>query len=355
MTRTAFWTTASLGTLAFPGLLLAKDLTIVGWGGALGDAQQKAIIAPYIEETGTNVVEDTYSGGLSQILAQSQAGNVTWDVVDAEMIDAVRGCDEGLLVEIDPADLAPGANGEAPEDDFFDGALAECGVASYVWSNVIAYDTEAFPGEKPQTLADFFDPEKFPGRRALRKSPRANLEWALMADGVPADQVYDVLSTDEGVERALAKLEPFRDTAIWWTAGAEPPQLLVDGEVAMTTAYNGRLYNAMVVENEPVAIIWDGQIWDYGAYIIPESAPDEETAIDYLAYATSPEKLAAFAELIAYGPARRSAAALVSEEMRPNLPTSQPNFEESLRQSANFWSDYGDDLDQRFNAWLLQE
>lgn len=355
MLRTALWTAAALSSLTFPGQLAAQDLTIVGWGGALGDAQQKAIIDPYIDETGAKITEDSYSGGLSQILAQSQADNVTWDIVDAEMIDAVRGCDEGLLVEIDPEDLAAGVNGEAPEDDFFEGALVECGVASYVWSNVIAYDTEAFTDDKPTTLTDFFDTETFPGRRALRKSPQANLEWALMADGVPVDEVYELLATEEGVERAFAKLEPFRETAIWWTAGAEPPQLLVDGEVAMTTAYNGRLYNVMTVQEQPVEIIWDGQIWDYGAYIIPEDAPNEEAAIEYLAYATSPEKLAAFAELIAYGPARRSAAELVSDEMRPHLPTSQPGFEDALRQSATFWSDYGADLEQRFNAWLLKD
>ena len=103
-----------------------------------------------------------------------------------------------------------------------------------IWANVFAYDTTKFP-EGPTTVADFFDLEKFPGKRGLRKGAKAVLELALMGDGVPAAEVYSVLGTPEGVDRAFAKLDTIKSEVVWWEAGAQAPQLLADGEVANCT------------------------------------------------------------------------------------------------------------------------
>jgi len=330
----------------------AEDLTVVGWGGALSAAEAEAFDKPFTAATGVNVLAEVYNGGLAQVKAQIESGNITWDVLDAEMTDAELGCAEGLLEEIHADELSPGADGTSPADDFFADALHDCGVANYVWANVFAYDKNAFPNGGPQTIADLFDVEKFPGKRGLRKSPKANLEWAIMADGVPLDQVYEVLATPEGVDRAFAVLDRVKNDTIWWEAGAQPPQLLADGEVAITSAYNGRLYNAIVKEGQPFEIVWDGQVWDYGAFIVPKGAPNRDRAIEYIRFATSPQQLADLTNYISYGPSRASGVALVPDAMKGQLPTAEANFAKGLRQSANFWTDYGDQLHERFNAWL---
>ena len=330
----------------------AESLTVVGWGGALSKAESEAFEKPFSKETGVDIVSEVYNGGLAQVKAQIEAGKVTWDVIDAEMTDAELGCAEGLLEEITPADLAPAVDGTAPEEDFFASALHDCGVANYVWATVYAYDKQKFPNGGPSKIGDLFDVEKFPGKRALRKSPKANLEWAIMADGVPADQVYEVLAMPEGVDRAFAVLDKIKPHTIWWEAGAQPPQLLADGEVAITSAYNGRLFNAIVKEGQPFEIVWDGQVWDYGAFVIPKGAPNRDRAIEFIRFATSPKQLAELTNYISYGPSRESGVALVSDEMKSHLPTSEKNFAGGLRASAEFWSDYGDQLNEKFNAWL---
>jgi putative spermidine/putrescine transport system substrate-binding protein len=268
------------------------------------------------------------------------------------MVDAEKGCAEGLLEEISASDLAPGADGSKPQNDFFDDAIHDCGVASYVWANVFAFDQKAFPNGGPKKIADLFNVKKFPGKRGLRKSPRANLEWALMADGVAVSDIYKVLATSKGVARAFAVLDRVKNNTIWWEAGAQPPQLLADGEVAMTSAYYGRLFNAIVKENQPFTIVWDAQVWDYGAYIIPKGAPNKARALEFVRFATAPQQLANLTNHISYGPARTSGVALVPKHMQMHLPTSPENFDGSLRQSAEFWTDYGDQLNERFNAWL---
>lgn len=330
----------------------ADSLVVVGWGGSLSAAEAEAFDKPFAQQKGTKIVNEVYNGGLAQVKAQVESGKVTWDVLDAQLSDAEQGCTEGLLEKIPSSALADGPAGEKPEADFLPGALHDCGVANYVWANVFAYNKESFPNGGPQTIADIFDLEKFPGKRGLAKSPKANLEWALLADGVPADKVYETLGTPEGVDRAFAKLGTIKNQVIWWEAGAQPPQLLADGEVSITAAYNGRLFDAIVKEKKPYQLMWDGQVWAYGAFIIPKGAPNRDKALEYVAFATSAAQLADLTQYITYGPARQSALKLVPDELKSQLPTAEENFTNALQQDDFFWADHGDELQERFNAWL---
>jgi putative spermidine/putrescine transport system substrate-binding protein len=344
-----------LATTAYAG-----SITVVSWGGAYTKSQVEAYHKPWIAKTGNQILSEDYNGGLAEIKSQVEAGNVTWDIVDVELSDAIRGCDEGLLETIDPSILPAGADGTAAMDDFIPGAVSECAVANIVWSTIFAYDTSKMPNG-PTTIADFFDTAKFPGKRGLRKGPKANLEMALAADGVAAADIYDVLSTPEGVDRAFAKLDTIRGDAVWWESGAQPPQLLADGEVAMTTAYNGRIFNAVAAEDKPFGIVWDSQIFDLDLWVIPKGAPNKDLAMDFLAFSTATEQLAAQASYISYGPARKSSAPLVGTyfskpdlEMGPQMPTAPENFTTAIQNDFEFWADNADELNERFNTWLAQ-
>ena len=247
----------------------SKPVTVMSWGGAYTKSQVEAYHKPFTEKTGVKINSVDSDNPAKPIKAQVEAGNVTVDVADVEFSDAVRLCDEGLLEPIDASALPAAPDGTPASDDFIEGALTDCAVANIVWSTIYAYDSSKFSGDKPTTMADFFDTTKFPGKRGLRKGAKVNLEFALIADGVAAKDVYDVLATPEGVDRAFAKLDTIKSEVVWWEAGAQPPQLLADGEVAMTTAYNGRIFNAAVSEGKPFEIVWDGQILDFDLFVIP--------------------------------------------------------------------------------------
>ncbi len=344
----------AVGTVA----ATAGTITVVSWGGAYTKSQVEAYHKPWMEMTGNTIVSEDYNGGLAEIKAQVEAGNVSWDLVDVELSDAVRGCDEGLLEEIDKSILPPAPDGTPAEEDFIEGALQDCAVANIVWSTIFAVDTSKTTGV--DSIDDFFNLADFPGKRGMRKGAKANLEMALMADGVPADEVYDVLSTDEGVDRAFAKLDTIKDSIVWWEAGAQPPQLLADGEVTMTTAYNGRIFNAAVAEGKPFEVIWDGQIMDFDLWVIPKGAPNKDLALDFIAFSTDTQRLADQASWISYGPARKSSGALVGlysdgkTEMGPHMPTAEANLANALVNDFEFWADNADQLNERFNAWLAK-
>ena len=340
------------------------SLTIVSWGGAYTASQVRAYHEPYMEMNPhvTIINEDSSANALAGLRAQSQAGNVTWDLVDMLPSDAQLACDEGIIMQIDHDEiLAAAPDGTPPTEDFLPGSLGECFIPQIVYSTVLTYRPGAFPDDaQPESIADLFDVENFPGRRALQDRPGTNLEWALYADGVDPDDIYDVLSTPEGVDRAFAKLDTIKDHIVFWTEGAQAPQLLADGEVVFATGYNGRMFDAIEVEGMDADIIWDGQVVEWDGWVVPEGGNNIETVMDYLYWATDTQRLADQAKFISYGPARASSAELVGEhadlgiDMAPHMPTHPDNYFSPIVLDNDFWADFGDELRERFANWMLQ-
>jgi len=338
-----------IGTAAAAG-----KINFVSWGGAYTASQVKACIEPYQAKTGQEFNIIDYNGGLAEVRTQVEAGNVQWDIIDQTPQDAIRGCDEGLYEELDHSQWPAAPDGTPATEDFVEGALGDCYVGNISWATVPAYDKSKVSGDAPTSMADFWNVEKYPGRRGLRKVPRVNLEWALMADGVPNDQIYTVLATKEGQDRAFAKLDEIKEHVVWWEAGAQPPQMLADGEVVMTTAYNGRLFNAMYKEGKPFEIMWGPQVFDIDTYVVVKDSPNRDAAIEFLKFCVSAEALADTTNYISYGPLRKSSAQFVNPDVLPHLPTAPDNFKTALTYDIDFWADNVDELTERFNSWLAK-
>jgi putative spermidine/putrescine transport system substrate-binding protein len=268
-----------------PNNVFAGDeLTIVSWGGAYQESQRKAFFEPYMKE-GNKVTEEEYNGEIAKIRAMVEADAVTWDVIDVDTQTALAACAEGILETIDWSKLG------LDRSKFIGGDLQDCAVPNIVYATVIAYDTTVLK-EPPTTIADVFDLQKFPGKRALQKDPFVNLEWALIADGVPQADVYKVLRTPEGIDRAFKKLDTIKKDVVWWEAGAQPPQLLADGQVVMTSAWNGRIYNAVVTDKKPFAIMWDQQGFDWDWWAIPKGTKNLDGAYRFISFASDPARMA---------------------------------------------------------------
>lgn len=344
----------------------ADELTIVSWGGAYTNSQVKAYSEPYTAITGVKIINDDSSAeAVAKLRAMNEAGNVTWDVVDVVASDAIRLCDEGLAEVIDPAtDLAPAPDGTSAADDFGDLMVSECYIPQIVYSTTFGYRTDvaAWNGKEPTDICAVFDLENFPGKRSLEKRPINNMEWALMCDGVAKADIYNTLETDEGVAQALAKLATIKDQVVWWSAGAETPQLLADGEVVIGSTYNGRLFSVIEEQKQPVKMLWDAQVFDLDGWIIPAGLSEErlKRAKQYVKFATDTQRLADQAKYISYGPARKSSAPLVGKhaelgiDMGPHMPTDPANAKNTFLYNYEWWADNRDDLDAKFQAWLAQ-
>ncbi|SFS91627.1 putative spermidine/putrescine transport system substrate-binding protein [Alloyangia pacifica] len=367
-TKTLLATTAlTVAAGAVSAQDMANDMTLVSWGGAYQTSQTKAYADPYKEmHPEVNISWDESSAeAVAKLRAMNEAGNITWDLVDVVAADAIRLCDEGLAMEYDPEELlAEGDDGSSAEDDFGDMIVSDCFIPQIVYSTTFGYRTDMVPegADAPSDICSIFDLETYPGKRSLEKRPINNMEWALYCDGVAKDEIYDVLATPEGQDQALAKLDTIKDSVVWWSAGSDTPQLLADGEVFMGSTYNGRLFSVIEEQDQPVAMMWDMQVFDLDGWIIPEGLDDDALARvkDFVKFATDTQRLADQAAYISYGPARESSAPLVGKhadlgiDMAPHMPTDPANAANTLLYNYEFWADYRDDIDAKFQAWLAQ-
>lgn len=321
-------------------------LTVTTWSGAYGRAQASAMMRPYAAAKSVDVRIAQWDGELTDL----KKG----DVVDMELPQAVDACRRGLLEKIDAAGLPPGSDGSPAKSDFLPGAIGPCWVGSVVYSQLILFRTDA--RKAPAGPADFFDLKKFPGGRGLRQGAKCNLELALLADGVPARDVYKTLATDDGLVRAFARLDTIKRRIVWWSAAGEPIQLLADGRAAMSTALNGDLYNPKR-KTQP-GVLRDYQLYEMDVFAIPRTSTRKDIALDFVRYATTSAALAKVASWVPYSPARRSAMPLVGknpdtgEAMQPTMPLRPQDLATAFAIDDAWWLAHGAEINARWQAWL---
>lgn len=331
--------------LAFAGQAMAAALTVISFGGAGKSAQDKAYYRPFQRATGIKVIGAEYNGEMAKIKAMVDSRSVSWDVVEVEPAALARGCDEGLFEKLDYSKIGKPA-------DFLAGAVQSCGIGMNVWSIVLAYNADKLKGT-PAGWKDFWDVKAFPGKRGLRKGAQDNLEFALLADGVAPKDVYKVLATPTGVDRAFRKLDQLRPNIQWWEAGSQPPQFLVSGDVVMSSAYNGRISEARK-EGKNLKAVWNGSVYNYDYWAIPKGSPRKDDALKFIRFATQPANQKVYADTIDYGVTHRKAIQMLDATRSRDLPTSPRNLAVALSEDTAFWVDRSEELEQRFNAWVAK-
>lgn len=321
----------------------AEALDILSWGGAYERAQRRALFTPFTEATGIPIRVHRYNGGLSRLREAIRRGQVPWDLIDMRRSQAQTGCTDGLLQPLSPEILAPSPQGTPAKRDFIDGALNRCAITHSVFATVVAYRRDAFPGQRPTRIADLFDQERFPGPRALQRGPAVNLEWALLSYGVPEQEIYRLLSTRRGLSLALKRLDSLQDLQ-WWEAGDTPAHWLAEKRVVMASGYNGRFFDAMINRDLPIEILWDGQVQEHEVWAVPKGARQSASAREFIRFATSTERQTDLAQLIPYGPSRRSATVQVTNhpdsgvDMRLHIPTHPLNAQHAITKDVNWYA-----------------
>ena len=327
-------------TLKIAGLILgvsltapamAADVVIGSFGGSYQEAQRKALFEPAASKMGISVNDQTY-GGISDIRLKVKAGAMEWDLVASGAVYAARAAEEGLLeaIDYDVVDVS------TFEPDMY----TDTCVGTIVFSTVLAWNTETFGAAGPKSWADFWDVEKFPGTRAMRNKFDGNFEVALLADGVPLEQVYEVLSTEAGMQRAINKLRELKPhVAVWWKSGAQHAQLMKDGEVDMTTGWNGR-FDAAKKDGAKVSYDFNEALLEYECWAMPKGAPNRETAMRFLNEISSARIQANLPKYINYGPANKGAYApgLIDEQTARALPSHPDNARLQLQMSTEWYA-----------------
>ncbi len=311
------------------------SLVVANWGGDAVPAFEKSF-GGFNADSGLKLMIDGSGPTEGAVKTQVNSGAVRWDVCDGEMYSSYRLGKEGVLTPLDYSVIDKSLIGY--------GDIHEFGLANYTYSYVIGFDAKKFGKNPPKSWADFWDVKKFPGKRTLYKWMSANLECALLADGVPADQLYPL-----DVDRALRKIEELMPHVVThWSTGAESQQLLRDGEVSMGQMWHTRA--ELVKQDTGGAIDWtfDNAIVAPSVWFVPKGNPaGAANAMKFIAYALRPEVQARLMEVYNMGPVDAKANSLLSAELQRINPTAPANLSKQVSMNNLWYADhYSETLDR---------
>jgi len=320
----------------------AEQLVVRDAGGALNRAAKAAFYEPFMKATGVTIVDVTSQlDPLSQIRTIVDSKSYLWDVSQLSLqASNILGA-SGYLDTID-TNLPYIVDVEAA-------MKSQWCVSFQVFATVLSYSTRVYGENGPKHWADFFDTQKFPGRRALRRSPTDTLEIALLADGVALDKVYPL-----DIARALAKLDTIKnDVAVWWSSGAQASQLIATSEVDMVATYNGRVQVA-IDDGAPYKIEWNQGIWAADGYSVPKGNPKAALAKEFVQFCARPEQQAIYSMNIPYGSPNPKAYDHIPAERQLLLPSAPGRLEKMIMEDYNYWTANLENVTDRFNQWLLK-
>lgn len=310
-------------------------------GGLMNSIFRRSYFAEFERRHGIRVI-DTSPTDFGKLRAMVETGNPEWTVTELGAQDGLRAKKMNLLESLDMSiiDLK----------DFPKDTIDSHVYCSTAYSTAIGYRNDVFQGDnRPKSMADFWDTKKFPGPRSLRNHPVDNLEFALLADGVPRDKLYPL-----DLDRAFKKLDELKpNIAVWWTTGSQPAQLLVDREVVLASSWNGRLFD-LALKGAPVGTMWEDGVLHNGSFGIPRGTKQAYWGQHFIQVMTDPKLQAVYASEIAYPGLNKHSIEYIDEKLRPLMPTAPANYDKQVWQNSAWWMDNAQAVEQRWRRWMLQ-
>lgn len=311
-----------------------KEVRILESGGPSGDSIEQAYIKPFTAKSGVKVVRESPSG-IGKLQAMVQAGNVTATLVELGSTQVAMARTLGLLETLDwtaikPAPMYP----EAKLPDAF---------GYQYFSTVMAWEKG---GKKLTSWADFWNVKDFPGKRALPDYASYALPLALLADGVKPENLYPL-----DVDRAFASLQKIKGSvAVWWTSGAQAPQLLEDKEVKYAAVWSGR-----VVGNPKLNYTYNQGLLQVSYFVVPKGAdPASKAAATGLLHEMSQLKNQSVASaIIPYTGSSPGIETTIAKDKVNDYPTSDANKKLQVLSDPNWTADNVKMIEKRWQEFKL--
>ncbi|MEU0069995.1 ABC transporter substrate-binding protein [Streptomyces sp. NPDC006332] len=319
----------------------SKTLVVRDSGGTYGDANQKAVYDAFTKETGIRI--EVVNIQYAQMLAQIQQGRPQFDVIDDSMSDFLRFKKADATEELDYDRLKNATNAGIAKT-----LVTPNAIGKNYWASVMAFRTDAWGGKKPSSWADFWDTKAFPGSRSLQglDADRPELEFALLADGVPLDKLYPL-----DVDRAFKSLDTIKGSVKkFWDTGALPGVLLGRKEVVASSVWHGRL-DALIKQGSPLAYQWNGARRQSNAYGIPKGTANLDAAYQFIDFALRPDVQAAYAELYPMAPSVPAAYKKLSPSVAANLGSSPEHLRTGFDLDVAWWAENDDMVAKRWQEW----
>ena len=330
----------ALGSAA-PAIAQSKTIVFNDSGGASADAGKVAFGDPFEAQTGVKV-RITAPAQIAKLKAMVQAHNVEWDVAELVSQEHRLAIREGLIQKLDKTVVDVSHLTPDSQDDY--------SVVFGFYSTAMGYNREKLvDGKRPKNWQEFWDVKAFPGRRALRNHPVDNLEFALLADGVPTDKIYPI-----DLDRAFKSLDRIKQhIAVWWKDGAQPAQMLVDGEVDFTSGWHGRFFALAMKGEKRIGVEWTGGMLKRSWVGVPVGAPNPKEAMQLIALMVRPQNSAKYAEGISYICGDPRAYDYLPDNVKEWVVTNPSIKSRMVLVDEDWWLENAERAQQRWNDWIV--
>jgi putative spermidine/putrescine transport system substrate-binding protein len=344
-------TATGLAALGAPALLQyaraqSKRIVVRDDGGIYTKAYGAVYYKPFTEKTGIEVVGvQANAEPIAQIRSMVETKNYTWDMAKISQ-PAILLLTQGNKLYLDKHNLEADPTVKTIPAQY----MSPYGVATNIYSTVLAYRTDAFKGRKaPSSWADFWNVKDFAGRRSLRKHPFDTIEESLMASGVATSSLYPL-----NIDRSLANLDKVKPSVdVWWNSGAQVEQMLKSGEVDMVATWVSRPQSAMA-DGAPVAIVWNQNLWGVDNWSILAGTPNADACREFIKFASDAKRMASLTEFFPAGVTQPEAFKFIKAEVAKNCPTHPDNIKNGVQIDAKYWLENQASVTEKFNSWVLK-
>ncbi|MGI5373345.1 extracellular solute-binding protein [Streptomyces sp. CA-251387] len=319
----------------------SKTVVVRDSGGSYGAALQKAIYTPFTQETGISVKVLNLDD--APLLAQIRQGRPQCDLINITMMSHTKYVAQDALETLDRDRIKSLKSAKIPENQITDHAISHS-----FYGQCMAYRTDAFGGRKPETWADFWDIKAFQGGRSMCNpdGDLPELEFALLADGVPMDKLYPL-----DVDRAFKVLSRLRsDIKKFWDSGPLPGVLLSRQEVTMSTVWDGRIAD-LQKQGVPVERQLNGMRRQFQGYAIAKGAANADAAYQLMDFSLRPESQAALAKAFPSNPASPVAYAKLTEDERNALAGAPQYYDKGFDTDTDWWLKNEAAVTKRWLEW----
>jgi len=333
----------------------AEQVVVVNWGGRAAQLEKECFYDPFEKETGIRVVM-TSPPLVGKIKAQIDSGNIEWDVILTDIPSIITLTEEGkeYLEALDYSKLDPKVLAQIiPE------TKRKYSIGGRIYSFNIAYNTNTYKTDHPNSYADVWDTKKFPGIRSLNNSMGGifpQYEAALMADGASMDGLYPI-----DVERAwksLGRLKPH--ISKWYKSHSQAVQMLVSGEVDIAVTIGPRVIAAKW-DGAPVAAVFNQQKLAADNWCILKGTKNTKNAYKLITYILDAKRQACFSSKAPYGPSNMEATKYIDSKVAKDLNTAPANLAVGYWQNVRWWAEVGSDGKSnrekaiaRMGKWLME-
>lgn len=303
---------------------VATGLHILTLAGRIGEIQSKVLFKPYEQLTHQTIVPHGWNGQLADL---QHFANLTHHAPAAAMMES--------------STLRIGCNLKLLSRHQTDSSSSNCGQPSASIDYAMAWDKGRF--ENAPGWSDFWDVARHPGRRSLRRDPRITLEIALLADGVPANALYHVLATPEGVDHAFLKLEQLRPYIAWWSTPEEAGHILASGGALMGCVPTGEILGAPEPDRQRFGLYWQQRFLVQYGWGVPTAAARNPAALAFVSWLEQAVQQQAFANA---WPSLPSMTEL--NTLAPRIGHIPP----AITVDDIFWENNLGKLTERFQHWM---